>query len=124
MKRTALIIISVVLILVICGCDSMSAAVFNSKKTDKEYSVNCIRFSGTDRHALSLEAGDVLTVTVTSDSGSLGVTVADGDNYLYRSDAIEAGSFTVTASAAGKYTVILTGNRFSGKIAFQKNVAD
>ena len=119
-----MIIISVVLMLVICGCDSMSAAVFNSKKTDKEYSVNCIRFSGTDRHALSLEAGDVLTVTVTSDSGSLGVTVADGDNYLYRSDAIEAGSFTVTASAAGKYTVILTGNRFSGKIAFQKNVAD
>lgn len=55
-----MIIISVVLMLAICGCDSMSAAVFNSKKTDREYSVNCIRFSGTDRHALSLQAGDVM----------------------------------------------------------------
>ncbi len=118
-----MIIISVVLMLAICGCDSMSAAVFNSKKTDREYSVNCIRFSGTDRHALSLQAGDVMTVTVTSDSGSIGVTVADGDNYLYRSYAIEAGSFTVTASTAGRYTVILTGDGFSGKIAFQKNAS-
>lgn len=64
-----------------------------------------------------------MTVTVTSDSGSIGVTVADGDNYLYRSDAIEAGCFTVTASTAGRYTVILTGDGVSGKIAFQKNAS-
>ena len=62
MKRTALIIISVVLMLVICGCDSMSAAVFNSKKTDKEYSVNCIRFSGTDRHALCIDLASTVLI--------------------------------------------------------------
>ena len=90
-------------------------------KNEDSYSVDCRVLNGEDTHTLTLQEGDVLSVRVQVEKGTLAVSVAmEGQTPLYRSSGIETSTFTLTVPVSGDYTVSLTGRDFAGQAVFTR----
>lgn len=84
------------------------------------YLLSIRQMTGTDRHNLTLQAGETLYIRFTCTSGSLrlDITAPDG-TAVYSGNGQTATRFTVTAPASGAYTLAVTARRAAGTIQIQ-----
>ena len=75
------------------------------------------RMTGTDRHTLALEAGDVLAIQFETLKGSLYLEIrAPDDTVLYAGNGKAATEFTLNIHEAGVYTIAVDARRARGSI--------
>lgn len=100
-------------------CNNQPGFTGDRVRNQESYLLDCRRMNGNDSHSLYLEEGEVLRVSSTIKSGSMRVTIGiDGEDAIYKSDSIEAGSFDVIAPKTGSYKIQVDAKHFAGKISF------
>ena len=89
------------------------------------YTLDIERMTGTDRHTLALEAGDVLAIQFETMKGSLYLEIrAPDDTVLYAGNGKAATEFTLNIPETGAYTVTVDARRARGSIHIRvKNAA-
>ncbi len=85
------------------------------------YRLDIRQMTGTDRHTMALQAGDVLQVRFACASGTLhlAITAPDGTN-IYSGDGRQATQFSLTVPAGGDYALSVTARRGQGHLQIQK----
>ena len=85
------------------------------------YQLDIRQMTGTDRHTMALQEGDVLLVRFACVSGALhlAITAPDGTN-IYSGDGRQATQFSLTAPASGDYTLSVTARHGQGHLQIQK----
>lgn len=92
----------------------------NRVKNPDSYLLECEMMNGEDRHSIHMEKDDVLNVDCDVKQGGMQVTVGKADSQtIYKSDSIESGSFTLTASEEGNYVISVKAKRFQGTLKFE-----
>ena len=89
-------------------------------KEPDAYLLDIERMTGADRHALTLDAGDVLQIRFETREGSLRLTIEAPDgSVLYAGNGETATAFTVDAPESGTYAVTVEARQAAGIIQIQ-----
>lgn len=100
----------------LAGCHREEFTGERTKNPDA-YILDIRYMNGTDRHTLSLTAGDVLQVGFETEKGDLRLTITAPDGTtLYDGNGKEATSFTVNIRESGNYAVTTQARRARGRI--------
>lgn len=85
----------------------------NPRELDMDYSI----LNGTFAHTLELNAGDMLHVELSVDTGTLGVVIQlDGEGPIYQNDNLETSQFDLHISKSGSYQVTVTATQTEGSL--------
>lgn len=85
----------------------------NQRELDMDYSI----LNGTFAHTLELNAGDMLHVELSVDTGILGVVIQlDGEGPIYQNDNLETSQFDLHISKSGSYQVTVTATQTEGSL--------
>lgn len=120
MKKLALGICSLVLVVSLAGCITPQ---FNGNRTgnDEQLIMSYSILNTTDTQQLDLEEGDVLDVEVTSDAGSVSLVVQKKGSYpAYEGENLPTGSFQIEIEESGIYLAAVTGDHARGSISITK----
>lgn len=118
MKKAARAVFGVLaLCMLLCGCASGGTCTLT--QTDTSLSLAFDAFTGTQRGALTLCAGDELSVCIERQSGRVDLSLA-GESSVYTGDDAQSGSFSVLVPADGVYTLTLTGTRADGSVTLTR----
>ncbi len=119
-RGTSLLVISLIIAvaLVVCACSTSSSGSFTTKKYSHSMNNDGVKgtyesFVGNRAYTKELKAGAVIKVTVTTNSGSMTLTVTAPDGTVLLNEA-QAGEYTVNADTDGKYEVKFTSGEHSG----------
>ena len=85
------------------------------------YRLDIEKMTGTDTHAMELNAGDTLTIHLEIERGKLHMEIKASDNTLvYTGNGEEATDFTVNISESGEYSIRVKAKGAKGKISIQR----
>lgn len=86
-------------------------------KDETQYCAEFQAMHGSDRHTLSLTAGDTLTVHLQAEAGKLTLELQAPDGTtVYTGNGTEATDFTVTVPQSGDYTILLQAKHAKGSV--------
>lgn len=86
-------------------------------KDETRYLAEFQQMHGTDRHTLSLAAGDTLAVHLQAQAGKLTLELQAPDGTpIYTGNGTEATDFTITVPQTGAYTVLLQAKHATGSV--------
>lgn len=81
------------------------------------YALDAVHMNGSDRHALSLVAGDILQVHLVSEKGMLHLEIQASDGaVLYAGNGKATTDFTLRIPADGVYTVTVQARHAKGTL--------
>ena len=84
------------------------------------YALDMQMMTGTDRHTLELEAGDVLQIRFETVKGSLRLEIeAPNGATLYRGNGTAVRDFSLEAQETGVYQVLIEASRAQGNVSIQ-----
>lgn len=85
------------------------------------YRLDIRQMTGTDRHTMALQAGDVLQIRFACSSGALylSITAPDGTN-IYSGDGRQVTQFSLTVPSTGDYMFCVTARHGQGHLQIQK----
>ena len=93
-------------------------------KNPDAYLLDIEWMNGTDRHELSLDAGDVLGIHFETAKGSLRLSIAAPDGTeIYRGNGTEATDFAVTVPQKGVYSIAVEARQARGVLRIQKQAS-
>lgn len=118
MKKAFALLVALALLALFASCSTSSGGKYTMSRSshsmnDAGVTASYASFSGERYYTKSLEAGAVITVTVTTDSGEMQVTVTGPDGAVLL-EATEAGTYELTAQVAGKHTVDFSSPQHGG----------
>lgn len=85
--------------------------------TPSSYRLDIERMTGTDKHALELDAGDALQIRFEARKGAVRMEIRAPD--LYAGNGKETTDFSVSISESGSYTVAVEARGARGEIYIQ-----
>ena len=89
-------------------------------KNADAYILDAQSMNGTDRHTMSLNAGDVLAVHFEAEKGTLHLEIKAPDGgVLYSGNGQDATDFTVNITESGSYAVTVEARSATGSIRIQ-----
>ena len=124
MKKVLIVIVNVMIIMFLIGCDSNSNIVIN--KTITNGYIN-FKFENLDRSidgTLDLNSGDTIEAIIDIKNGNISIKI-EGDNkeILYEGNDVPSSKMSFSAVRKGKYTFTLSGENAKGNISFKKSDA-
>jgi hypothetical protein len=118
MKNTLIIL---TLLVVVSGFSACAERKFDGSKTgdNENFTVSYSILNTTLTHEMELEAGAVIDVEISDQSGRVDVLVTDENGgVVYKCDEAPTSSFKLEIDKAGVYTFSVTGKRARGGVSF------
>ncbi len=123
-RKTAALLIAVLLPMLSCGC-SWDGFEGRKVKNETEYRLEYSVFTGTDDHVMQLEAGDILKVEIVSQAGGVDLTIGmEGGEPVYRGRQLPDSAFSVRIGVPGEYTIEVSGSAAKGSIQIEAVIGE
>ncbi|MEL7570957.1 MAG: hypothetical protein AAGU14_10425 [Eubacteriaceae bacterium] len=122
MNRICVLIITVLLIVLFCGCANQ---VFDGSSTgnDEQFILSYSVLNCEKTHQMTLDEGSVISVSINNGKGRIDVMVVGSQGrVLYKGDDADNNEFKLTVQQSDTYTFSVTGkNAKNGNISFIVN---
>lgn len=116
MKRVIAVGISLVLLIAMAGCSSYTLLMSTEYSTNNSWTMSYQKFNGNKEKTVTFsgEGEHTFEVDISTEEGTLGLTITDKDGTEYFSGSdLGTDSFTVTVPA-GEYTILWDADSHKG----------
>ena len=113
----AVLLIGSTAFLTLCGLPHFTGGIMKGPDT---YILDARYMTGTDEHAMALNAGDVLAIRFETEKGALHLKIQAPDgSVLYSGNGKSAADFTVNITESGSYAITVKARSAKGRIEIQ-----